>query len=195
MKLSPSQTLHQIAALIGCKYVGSPDFQITGINEIHKVESGDLMFVDHPKYYDKALQSAATAILINKEVECPSGKVLIISDDPCRDYNFLTRHFSPWKMTEGSRGLNVQIGADCAIHSSVVMGENIRIGDRTIIHPGVVLYDNVNIGEDCIIHANAVLGSDAFYYKARPQGSGKNAFLRQRRNWRSGGNRSFMHHR
>lgn len=107
MKLSPSQTLHQIAALIGCKYVGAPDFQITGINEIHKVESGDLMFVDHPKYYDKALQSAATAILINKEVECPNGKVLIISDDPCRDYNFLTRHFSPWKMTEGNRGKDV----------------------------------------------------------------------------------------
>ncbi len=173
MKLSPSQTLHQIAALIGCKYVGAPDFQITGINEIHKVESGDLMFVDHPKYYDKALQSAATAILINKEVECPNGKVLIISDDPCRDYNFLTRHFSPWKMTEGNRGIDVRIGADCAIHASVVMGENICIGDRCIIHPGVVLYDNVNIGNDCIIHANAVLGSDAFYYKARPQGREK----------------------
>lgn len=173
MKLETPQTLSQIASLIGCKFIGDGNFKVTGINEIHKVIAGDLMFVDHPKYYDKALQSAATTILINKEVECPEGKTLLISDDPCRDYNFLTRHFSPWKMTEGNRGNKVKIGHDCSIHSSVVLGENITIGDRCIIHPGVVIYDNANIGHDCIIHANAVIGSDAFYYKARPEGREK----------------------
>jgi UDP-3-O-[3-hydroxymyristoyl] glucosamine N-acyltransferase len=173
MKLETPQSLSQIASLIGCKFIGDGNFMVTGINEIHKVIAGDLMFVDHPKYYDKALQSAATTILINKEVECPEGKALLISDDPCRDYNFLTRHFSPWKMTEGYRGKKVRIGQDCSIHSSVVLGENITIGDRCIIHPGVVIYDNANIGHDCIIHANAVIGSDAFYYKARPEGREK----------------------
>lgn len=173
MKLSSPQTLSQIASLIQCNYIGAPDFPVTGINEIHKVQPGDLMFVDHPKYYDKALQSAATIILINKEVECPDGKALIISDDPCRDYNFLTRHFSPWKMTDGHRGVDVTIGVDCSIHSTVVIGNHVSIGDRCVIHPGVVLYDHVNIGNDCIIHANAVIGSDAFYYKARPEGREK----------------------
>lgn len=173
MKLNPPQTLASIAKLIDCEYTGSPDFPVTGINEIHKVEHGDLVFVDHPKYYDKALQSAATIVLINQRVECPEGKALIFSDDPCRDYNRLTRHFSPWKMPEGKRGSDVVIGNDCIIHDSVVMGSHIRIGNRCIIHPGVVLYDNVHIGDDCIIHANAVIGSDAFYYKARPEGREK----------------------
>ncbi|MFN0032639.1 MAG: LpxD N-terminal domain-containing protein [Flavobacteriales bacterium] len=173
MKLNPPQTIASIAALIHCAFEGDASFAVSGINEIHKVGPGDLVFVDHPKYYDKALQSAATTILINQKVNCPEGKALIFSDDPCRDYNFLTRHFSPWKMTEGNRGDDVKIGAACAIHPSVVMGNHITIGERCIIHPGVVLYDNVHIGNDCIIHANAVLGSDAFYYKARPEGREK----------------------
>jgi UDP-3-O-[3-hydroxymyristoyl] glucosamine N-acyltransferase len=173
MKLSEAQTLASIAALIKCEYHGKPQFLITGINEIHKVVPGDLVFVDHPKYYDKALKSAATTILINQKVECPEGKALIFSDDPCRDYNFLTRHFSPWKMSNGAQGENVSIGDHCSIHPSVVMGSHITIGNNCIIHPGVVLYDNVNIGNNCIIHANAVVGSDAFYYKARPEGREK----------------------
>jgi UDP-3-O-[3-hydroxymyristoyl] glucosamine N-acyltransferase len=173
MKLNPPQTLAQIAALIGCEFDGDAAFPVTGLNEIHKVVDGDLVFVDHPKYYDKALRCAATVVLINQRVPRPEGKALIFSDDPCRDYNRLTRHFSPWKMPEGNRGENVRIGEGCSIHSSVVMGSDVRIGNNCIIHPGAVLYDNVHMGNDCIIHANVVLGSDAFYYKARPEGREK----------------------
>lgn len=173
MKLHPTQSLKQIAALINCTYTGADDFVISGINEIHKVEPGDLVFVDHPKYYEKALSSAATTILINQQVQCPEGKALIFSDDPFRDYNKLTRHFSPWKMVEGNRPADVIIGNNSSVHSSVVIGNNVTIGNDCIIHPGVVLYDNVHIGDRCIIHANAVLGGDAFYYKARPEGREK----------------------
>lgn len=173
MKLIPPQTLSSIAAIIKCEFAGDPDFAITGINEIHKVQPGDLVFVDHPKYYTKALESLASIVLINQKVDCPDGKALIFSDDPCRDYNMLTRHFSPWKMQAGHKGERVEIGSGCAIHDSVVMGTNVTVGEHTIIHPGVVLYDNVHIGAHCIIHANAVIGSDAFYYKARPEGREK----------------------
>ncbi len=173
MKLNPPQTLSQIAALIECEFDGPADFPVTGINEIHKVEAGDLVFVDHPKYYEKALNCAATIVLINQQVARPDGKALIFSEDPCRDYNKLTRHFSPWKMPIGNTGQDVVIGEDCQIHPSVVLSEHITIGNRCILHPGVVLYDNVHIGEDCIIHANTVIGSDAFYYKSRKEGREK----------------------
>ncbi|HNB34286.1 MAG TPA: LpxD N-terminal domain-containing protein, partial [Bacteroidia bacterium] len=95
MKIVPAIRLADVASLLNAKYIGDDGFQITGINEIHKVEKGDITFVDHPKYYDKALNSAATTILINKEVSCPEGKALIISDDPFRDYNLLTRKYRP----------------------------------------------------------------------------------------------------
>lgn len=173
MKFNPPQTLSSIAELIGASYEGQPDFPIIGINEIHKVEEGDIVFVDHPKYYDKALKSAATIVLINQKVECPEGKALLFSDDPCRDFNFLLRSFAPWQMSSKNISEDAVIGSNTSVHPTVVIGRNCRIGNNCILHPGVVLYDNTIIGDNCIIHANTVIGGDAFYYKARPNGREK----------------------
>jgi UDP-3-O-[3-hydroxymyristoyl] glucosamine N-acyltransferase len=173
MKLPRTFTLQEIANIIGSEFDGSADFPITGINEIHQVEHGDIVFVDHPKYYDKALQCAASVVIINKKVPCPSGKALLFSDDPFTSYNQLTRHFSPWVMPQESRGKNVTIGANSVVHPSVIMGNNIHIGDHCVIHPGVVLYNDITIGNNCIVHANTVIGSEAFYYKNRPEGREK----------------------
>jgi UDP-3-O-[3-hydroxymyristoyl] glucosamine N-acyltransferase len=60
MKLHKPYSIKEISQLIGCKFIGDSKHIISGINEIHMVERGDLVFVDHPKYYDKALNSAAT---------------------------------------------------------------------------------------------------------------------------------------
>ena len=97
MKFPQKHTLKQIATILNCDYVGDDDFPVLGMNEIHVVEAGDIVFVDHPKYYDKALESAATVVLINKEVECPPQKALLISDDPFRDFNTLTNFFKPFE--------------------------------------------------------------------------------------------------
>jgi UDP-3-O-[3-hydroxymyristoyl] glucosamine N-acyltransferase len=173
MKLPRLHSLKEIAELVGCDFEGGDQFPVTGINEIHRVEHGDIVFVDHPKYYDKALQCAASVIIINKKVECPQGKALLFSDDPFSTYNQLTKHFSPWVMPQEQRGSNVLIGKNCTIHPTVVMGNNIRIGDNCVIHPGVVLYNDISIGNNSIIHANTVVGSEAFYYKNRPEGREK----------------------
>ena len=74
MNFLQPQALKEIASLIECEYVGDPNFEVLGMNEIHVVSAGDIVFVDHPKYYDKALASKATVVLINKKVECPEGK-------------------------------------------------------------------------------------------------------------------------
>lgn len=173
MKFTTVQTIESIAQIIKGEFIGPADFPVLGINEIHKVRGGDLVYVDHPKYYEKALSSAATVILINQKVECPQGKAIIYSEDPCRDFNILNRHFFPWEMTKKGQSDDFVIGFDTHIHPSVIVGKGVVIGDRSIIHPGVVLYDNVRIGNDCIIHANTVVGSDAFYFKTRPSGREK----------------------
>jgi UDP-3-O-[3-hydroxymyristoyl] glucosamine N-acyltransferase len=173
MRFNSAQTLKSIADLIGCTFEGDPNFPVTGINEIHKVEAGDLVFVDHPKYYEKALNCAATIILINQKVECPAGKALIFSEDPFRDYNKLTRHFGPWELTDSSRGIELTIGEGTRIHPSAVIGNYVSIGKNCTIHPGVVISDHVKVGNNCIIHANSVIGGDAFYYKKRPEGFDK----------------------
>jgi len=173
MKFTTVQTIESIAQIIKGEFIGPADFPVLGINEIHKVSVGDLVFVDHPKYYEKALKSRATVVLINQKVNCPEGKALIYSEDPCRDFNILNRHFFPWEMTKKGQSDDLVIGFETHIHPSVILGKGVVIGDRCIIHPGVVLYDNVHIGNDCIIHANTVVGSDAFYFKTRPSGREK----------------------
>ena len=170
MKFKTVQTLQKIATLIDAKFVGEQDFIISGINEIHVVESGDIVFVDHPKYYQKALESAATTILINKEVDCPEGKSLLISDDPFRDFNKITNHFNPFKNSKESIATSASIGKGTIVQPNVFIGNNVRIGKACLIHPNVTIYDNTVIGDNVVIHANTVLGADAFYYKNRPEG-------------------------
>jgi len=170
MKFPNVYPLKEVAAIIGCEYVGDDNFPVHGMNEIHVVEPGDIVFVDHPKYYDKALQSAATIVLINKEVECPKGKALIISDDPFRDFNFLTRHFRPFQSSNVTISATAQIGEGTVIQPNTFVGNNVSIGKNCLIHSNVSIYDNTIIGDNVIIHAGTVLGGDAFYYKKRPEG-------------------------
>jgi UDP-3-O-[3-hydroxymyristoyl] glucosamine N-acyltransferase len=140
------------------------------MNEIHVVESGDMVFVDHPKYYDKALNSAATIVLINKKVECPEGKALLISDDPFRDFNKLTQYFKPFKSANSAIAEDAIIGEGTIIQPNCFIGNNVIIGENCIIHSNVSIYDDAVIGNNVTIHAGAVLGASAFYYKNRPEG-------------------------
>jgi UDP-3-O-[3-hydroxymyristoyl] glucosamine N-acyltransferase len=163
-------TAAAIATIIGARVLGDTQRLVTGLNEINRVGDGDLVFVDHPKYYDKALNSAATTILIDKETEAPPGKALIVSDDPCRDYNLLMERFMPRK---GWTGTNITIGIGSEVHPSAVLGAHVSIGRDCRIMPGVVIYERTTIGDRVTIHGNTVIGADPFYYKKRPSGYDK----------------------
>ncbi|WP_430966409.1 UDP-3-O-(3-hydroxymyristoyl)glucosamine N-acyltransferase [Spongiimicrobium sp. 2-473A-2-J] len=173
MKFPSAFTLKQIADIIGCTYVGPDDFEILGMNEIHVVERGDIVFVDHPKYYQKALDSKATVVLINKEVDCPEGKALLVSDDPFRDFNVLTRHFKPFEPAHNAISDSAKIGKNTVVQPNVFIGNNVVIGDDCLIHANVTIYDNCVLGNHVTIHSGTVLGADAFYYKNRPEGYDK----------------------
>ena len=170
MKFPTVQTLREIAELINAEYVGDHNFPVHGMNEIHVVEPGDIVFVDHPKYYDKALNSAATIVLINKKVDCPEGKALLVSDDPFRDFNKLTKHFNPFRVANAAISESAKIGENTIIQPNVFIGNNVIIGDNCVIHPNVSIYDDTKIGNNVIIHSGTVLGASAFYYKKRPEG-------------------------
>jgi UDP-3-O-[3-hydroxymyristoyl] glucosamine N-acyltransferase len=173
LNFSRNHSLLEIAQIINCEFIGDASFPIKGINEIHVVEEGDIVFVDHPKYYDKALNSAATIILINKIVACPEGKALLISDDPFRDFNKITKYFNPFIASKVSVSESAIIGEGTVIQPNVFVGNNVKIGKNCVIHPNVTIYDQTIIGNNVTIHANTVIGADAFYYKKRPDGYDK----------------------
>lgn len=173
MKLPRTYSLEEIAEITGTTFIGPPNFPVTGFNEIHVVESGDVVFVDHPKYYDKALESKATVVLINKKVKCPQNKALLISKDPFTDFNKLSKHFNPFKKASRSKSSTAKIGKNSIIQPSVFIGNNVTIGKNCLIHANVTIYDNVVIGNNVTIHSGTILGADAFYYKKRPEGFDK----------------------
>lgn len=173
MKFNRPHTLIEIAQILQVSHVGADDFPVLGMNEIHVVTTGDIVFVDHPKYYDKALQSDATIVLINKEVECPEGKALLISDDPFRDFNTLTDHFKPFAASGSMISDSSKIGEGTIIQPNAFIGNNVTIGKHCVIHANVSIYDNTVIADYVTIHAGVILGGDAFYYKKRPEGYDK----------------------
>jgi len=173
MKFPREHSLKEIAQLIDCDFVGDDDFPVQGMNEIHVVTPGDIVFVDHPKYYDKALESAATIVLINKEVECPEGKALLVSDDPFRDFNKLTRHFKPFQRLNSLISDSAEIGEDTIIQPNAIIGNHVKIGRNCLIQSNVTIGDHCIIGDNVIIQSGTVLGGDAFYYKKRAEGFDK----------------------
>jgi len=170
MKITPSKSLKEIASFIGAEFFGNPDFAVTGINEIHKVENGDITFVDHPKYYNKALNSKASTIIINKKVECPEGKALIFSEDPFADYVKIVKHFRPFESCALPVSSKALIGEGTIIQPGAFIGNNVIIGKNCIIHSNVSIYDHCIVGDNVIINANSVIGGDAYYFKKRPDG-------------------------
>jgi UDP-3-O-[3-hydroxymyristoyl] glucosamine N-acyltransferase len=157
--------IKEIAAKFGLKLSGDTSLFATGINEIHKVRKGDITFVDVEKYYDKSLNSAATIIIINKEVPCPEGKVILISDDPFAVYNQIVWEHRPLKYLNSDRGENLSIGDTTVIEHGVHIGHDVTIGKNCYIQPGVYIGDQTIIGDNTSIQAGALIGTDAFYFK------------------------------
>lgn len=170
MKLKQAITLKEAALFLNCEFIGNPEHLILGINEIHQVEVGDLVFVDHPKYYDKALKSAATTIIIDKKVDCPEGKGLLISEFPFDDYNKLTKHYDPIIRQNTAIGIHTTIHETAFIYPNVFIGNNVIIEKDVVIYPNAVIMDNTIIREGAKIGPGAVLGHFAFYYKKKTTG-------------------------
>jgi UDP-3-O-[3-hydroxymyristoyl] glucosamine N-acyltransferase len=166
MKFSIPQNLSDIAKLIDAKIIGDSTEQVFGINELHKVEKGDLVFVDHPKYYDTCINSAATFIIINKEVAVPSGKALLLTENPFEAYCTIVNHFQPFTKAFETINTNL-IGEGTYIFPTVFIGNNVSIGSNCIIHPNVSIMDHTVIGNNVVIQAGTVIGSDAFYYNTK----------------------------
>jgi UDP-3-O-[3-hydroxymyristoyl] glucosamine N-acyltransferase len=173
MKFEPVCRLKDIAEMLHAEFAGDEKHIISGINEIHKVEEGDITFVDHPKYYDKALNSKATTIIINKKLPCPQGKALIFSDDPFRDYVFLVKKHRPFEAAVNMISSSAQIGEGTILQPNVFVGNHVKIGKNCIIHANASIYDHSIIGNNVIIHSNSVIGADAYYFKRRPEGYDK----------------------
>jgi UDP-3-O-[3-hydroxymyristoyl] glucosamine N-acyltransferase len=87
MRFPSPVAIDWLGEFIGAKIIGDKKGQASGINEIHKVEPGDLVFVDHPKYYDKCIHSQQ---LISSLIR----KLIVLQEKP---YWWLMNHLKHTK--------------------------------------------------------------------------------------------------
>lgn len=167
MKFPSPVSIEWVAEFIGAELVGETSSLASGINEIHKVEPGDLVFVDHPKYYNKCLYSPASFIIINAKTDVPAGKTLLIHSEPFEAYLKIVRHFRPFIPPAQAISNTAVIGEGSHIFPTAYIGNHVTIGSNCIIHPNVSIMDYCVLGDNVIVQAGTVIGSDAFYYNTK----------------------------
>lgn len=178
MKLSQPIPVTELAARFRAELIGDDRQLAVGINEVHQAGAGDIIFVDVEKYYHKALRSAAGIILIDKRVECPAGKTLLVVERPFAVFNELLWAERPSRPLTQAIHPTAVIGEETFVEVGAVIGPDVTIGRRCHIQANVVIGEHTLIGDNVIIQSGSVIGSDAFYYKKTKEG-----FIK----WRSGG--------
>jgi UDP-3-O-[3-hydroxymyristoyl] glucosamine N-acyltransferase len=178
MKLSKPLPIKTLAIKIGAELYGNDHLLATGINEIHKVQEGDITFVDAKKYFDKSLNSPASIIILNEKVPFPEGKAILVVHNPFEVYNQLVWEYRPFQPLTGFIHQDSDIHPSAIIEPGVIIAPNVVIGENCHIQAGVVIQSHVYIGKDVTIQSGSIIGTDAFYYKKYPEGYTK---------WRSGG--------
>ena len=178
MNFSTPIPVRQLAERIGATIIGDAEAVALGINEIHKVRTGDVTFSDVKKYFQKALDSAATIIILNEAADCPEGKTLLLCEQPFEAYDSLIRAERPFLAQNILVAPTAKIAASTIIEPNVVIGNYVTIGENCYIQSNVVIQEYTEIGDNVTILAGSIIGTDAFYYKKKSDG-----FHR----WRSGG--------
>lgn len=179
MKFPQPIPVRQLAQRFEAQLIGDDQVLATGINEIHKVEPGDIAFSDAPKYFKKTLDSAATVILLNAPAECPPGKAILVVENPFEVYDSLIREQRPFEPCTSPVSHRSKIHPTAIIEPGVVIAANVSIGAGSYIQANTYIGEYTTIGAEVTIGPNSSIGSDAFYFKKMPDGSYQK--------WRSGG--------
>jgi len=178
MKFSKPIPIKMIAEKIGAEILGDSNLVVTGINEIHKAEKGDIIFVDVKKYFKASLDSAASIIILNEPTDCPKGKALLLCDKPFEAYNNLVKEYNPFRPLTANISESAQIHPSTIIEPNVVIGHDVKIGKNGYIQANTTIYSDTIIGDNVIIQSGTIIGTDAFYFKSH---------LDRYEKWHSGG--------
>jgi UDP-3-O-[3-hydroxymyristoyl] glucosamine N-acyltransferase len=144
------------------------DAEIKDVRPLDGAASGDLAFLDNPKYLPLLAATGATACLIAPKLagKAPAGTACLVTPEPYRAFAKALALFYPDALTP-----KVAIGgaADRPVHPSAtleaevtvepgaVVGPEASIGRGTTVAAGSVIGYRVHIGRGCYIGPNASL--------------------------------------
>ncbi len=179
MKFPKPIPVRELARRFGAQLIGDENLFARGINEIHRVEEGDIAFSDVPKYFQRTLNSPASVILLNAPAPCPPGKAILVVDNPFEVYDTLVREHRPFEPSITPISHLAQIHPTAIIEPGVVIAAHAVVGAHSYIQANTYVGEYTLIGAHVNIGPNCIIGSDAFYFKKHSDGSYQK--------WRSGG--------
>lgn len=180
-------TATQIAGFIGGQVIGDGSTLLHRFAPVNSAEPGDLTFAENEVFFEKAIQSAASAILIDSDISTCSKTCIRVPQARVGFAKALALFFPEPAFSPGIHpsavvapsskidstahvgphcivGERVEIGPRAVLQGLNFIGEDSAIGEDTRLFPNTTLYAGTRIGKRVRIHSGAVLGSDGFGY-------------------------------
>jgi UDP-3-O-[3-hydroxymyristoyl] glucosamine N-acyltransferase len=181
-------SLREIAGKLGCRLLGPGDAAIAGVASLQSAGPEHVVFVEDPKYLDRALASKAGAVIAGEFASTTaSQKPILIAAQPRLAFARAAKILAETGKSPGNHhsaiiAKSARIGAGVSIGARAIIGENVHIADGTLLGPGCVIGDAVEVGRNCrldanvmvysgttlgervVVQAGAVLGSEGFGY-------------------------------
>ncbi|MGE4285398.1 MAG: UDP-3-O-(3-hydroxymyristoyl)glucosamine N-acyltransferase [Phycisphaerae bacterium] len=179
-------TLKELAEKVGGSIVGDETTIITSAQPIQEAGKGAITFLSNKKYARHLADTAADAVILDKQAQTSAGAQLI-TDDPyyafCVIVEYMFGHRQHREASISAKASisetakiaagctvyenvfideDAEIGAGCVLYPGVFVGRSTKIGTGCILYPNAVVYDSCTLGDRVILQANCTVGQDGF---------------------------------
>ena len=168
-------TVAALAILVDGRLLGDGSLHVQKVADLGTAGAGDVAYVDAEKFYQTALSSDASCLIVPSEfiesfreaiVGGEIGPALIEVLKPKLAFALIAELLHPQRRREPYVHPNAVIAETADIDLTVYVGPHVSIGEETRIaagsriEAGVVIGDQVRIGRDCVLHPSVVLYDD-----------------------------------
>ena len=180
-------TAAEIAKQLDGEVRGDAATVLTGFAPADGARPGDLTFAENESYFQRAEQSAASAILVAGDFTSPKKVLIRVANARIAFAKVLplffpdpvylagvhptaiiapsakidpTAHVGPYCVVGG----NVRIGPRAVCRAAITSTRIPELGEDANLFPNVTLYPQTQIGRRVRIHAGSIIGSDGFGY-------------------------------
>ena len=182
-------TTEKIAKLIDGQVVGDSKAVLKNFAPIESAQAGDLTFAENEEFFQRAEQSAATAIIADNRFSSDKKIIIQVVNARVGFAKALALFFPEKKVPAGIHptaviassakidssayigphcviGERVSIGPRSILQAGSYVGDDSKLGEEVNLFPNVTIYARSEIGNRVRIHSSSVIGSDGFGYVA-----------------------------
>jgi UDP-3-O-[3-hydroxymyristoyl] glucosamine N-acyltransferase len=180
-------TASEIAQQLEGEVIGDGSVTLTGFAPANAAKMGDLTFAENESYLARAEQSAASAVLVDGQLNSTKKVLIRVRNARIAFAKALALFFPEPTFAAGIHptaivatsaqidptvyvgpycvvGEQARVGPGCVLQGSNFIGDRCQLGAQVRLFPHVVLYAHTQVGNRVRIHAGAVIGADGFGY-------------------------------